>query len=137
MLRAVARLLYTKPLCKLTEREYRAFASCNMGTRGSMRAKIEHLTSRDNRTAKAILCWNDENKLIGCALVFYNETQERWLIYTYVRPDYRRQGVGTAIVAHARRGRRVPLHACPWDYRSSCFYEPMIKHGKVQNAYAA
>jgi hypothetical protein len=83
--------------------------------KGSMRHQVNYLRSND-RMAKAVLCWEGDT-LIGCACIFGD-------------------GVGTAIVAHARRGRKYPLRACPWDDRSQSFYNPMIASGKVANAYA-
>lgn len=129
----MARLLYTKPIYKLTEREWTAFEACNMGGRGSMRRQVNYLRDRRDKVARAVLCWEGDT-LIGCACIFGEGASKT--LYTYVRENYRRQGVGTAIVAHARRGRKAPLKACPWDDRSHSFYGPMIASGKCKNAYA-
>lgn len=130
----MARLLYTKPLRKLTQREFGAVIHCNMGNRGSMVHKVHDLFDDRDKNARVIMCW-DKKVLLGCSLVFL-DNNDRWMIYTYVKTPYRRTGVGTAIVAHARRGRTKPLHACPWDHRSGAFYMPLIDQGKFKNAYA-
>lgn len=98
-----------------------------------MRRQITYLRESNDKIARAILCWDGET-LIGCACVF--GSGEAKTIFTYVREDCRRQGVGTAIIAHARRGRKLPLKACLWDSRSESFYAPLIASGKCTNAYA-
>jgi GNAT superfamily N-acetyltransferase len=123
------RLLYTKRLVDLEEDEREAVLICNMGSNGSMRAKVKDLLATEDTDARVTMCW-DENILQGCCLTFRHHNGTRY-VYTYVYEKYRRRGIGTALIAHARRGRRKPMRCVPWDERSRAFYSPLLAAGKV------
>lgn len=84
---------------------------------------------------KAILCYF-ESQMIGWALLsqepsdfgFYNSDgfdpkRDGALFEVYVRPDYRRFGVGTKLLEKAREiADGINLCICPHDYKSTAFY---------------
>jgi GNAT superfamily N-acetyltransferase len=124
--------VYTKPLVSLSNEEWAQVKDCNMGSMGSMRNKIQRLREDGRKDARVVMAWQGDI-LVGCALVFKRRDGE-FVIYNYVKPNYRRRGIGTKLVKHARRGRITTLYACPWDDRSHDFYEVLFDQGVVADS---
>jgi GNAT superfamily N-acetyltransferase len=54
----------------------------------------------------------------------YFKKEDGWLFQVYVDPKHRRQGIASAILKKARKiVKKEVLCVCPWDYRSTAFYE--------------
>lgn len=120
--------IYTRQLVQLTDPEWEQVKGCNMGNRGSMRSVIQRLRDEGRKDARVVMVWK-RSELLGCTLIFKRKADREDIIYSYVRPEYRRQGIGTKMVKHARRGRPKPLQACLWDGRSREFYDELIAKG--------
>ena len=50
-------------------------------------------------------------------------TKDKCWLKIYVAPRYRRQGIGKAIVAHARRVAKKPIYVTPWNNSSAGFFK--------------
>ncbi len=64
-----------------------------------------------------------KRKVVGWALMFKTKPYHRDL-YTFVHQDYRRKGVGKALMNHvaARKG-RLKIRVFPWSRASDAFYD--------------
>jgi GNAT superfamily N-acetyltransferase len=96
--------------------------------------------------AKVLLAYR-KRELVGWALLSREQTdftfKRSWtgfmpeqgvLLQVFVNPDYRRQGIGSALVKAARKkAGSMQLCICPWDYQSDKFYENFdhYKHIKL------
>ncbi len=133
-------MLYTKRIGDLTPGEQEACMKCNRGNQGSMRATFKYELKVHPKDSRAVMCWADDT-LVGWCLIFptavwrEGKQQKKVIVHTYVRAEYRRQGIGTALLSHARRGRTQPLYAVPWDDRSRRLYDPLIASGKLKSLY--
>lgn len=96
--------------------------------------------------AKVILAYR-KRELVGWALLSREKTdftfarsfsgytpEQGTMLQVFVNPDYRRQGIGSALVKAARKkAGPMQLCICPWDNRSEKFYENFehYKHIKL------
>lgn len=110
------------------ELDRRDLARCRKLTlpNGLMRRCLDELRkSRPERAERSVVIMArcPTGKIVGWGLCFENRYGRREL-YLFVDEDYRRQGVGSALVVEARR--RYPRHKIvvrPWNGPSYAFYE--------------
>ena len=111
--------------------------------------EMNHLL-RDAKTrtvnAKVLLAYR-KRELVGWALLSREKTDFTFarsfagytpdqgsMLQIFVNPDYRRQGIGSALVKAARKkAGSMQLCICPWDYQSEKFYQNFehYKHIKL------
>lgn len=108
-----------KLIVNLTPEEYDTYSRCNMRRNGDMMGTVmDH--RRWKHTGYAIRAIDDEGYLVGCGVL------DRSSFMLYVRPRYRRHGIGSRIVARAARVAREKgwePKFFPWDERSTAFYD--------------
>jgi GNAT superfamily N-acetyltransferase len=96
--------------------------------------------------AKVLMAYR-KRELVGWALLSKEPTdytfRRSWtgftpnqgtLLQVFVNPDYRRQGIGSALVkASRKKAGNAQLCICPWDYQSENFYKNFehYKHVKL------
>ncbi|NMG59252.1 GNAT family N-acetyltransferase [Geitlerinema sp. P-1104] len=114
--------------------ELAAFEKLEQQVTGSSTQLREHLFS--NRPYAEVFVAEQEQTLIGYALFFTTYSSFRsqpglYLEDVFVRPDYRRQGVGTALIAQVaqqveQRGYgRLEWSVLDWNHRAISFYEQL------------
>ena len=113
--------IVTKEVKDLTDSEYRRCKQHNLRSEGypyaSMRPQLE--TCRKNETGWATFYYIGR-RCAGWALT-WEVSWGRMKTYFYVRPEFRRQGVGTKL-HHAVRAQFGPVQVVPWDTRSREFF---------------
>lgn len=117
-------------------------------SRSGLNHELNHLTkSAETRSvnAKVILAYHNR-ELVGWALLSREssdfsfkcsydgyEPSKGTLFEVYVDPDYRRRGIGGALVKVARhKAGSMRLCICPWDYQSERFYQTFSHYKNVE-----
>ena len=118
----------TKTVPALTEIEYDACRDLNYGPHGGMYPTVTRYRRRPRRDSRAIMAWRGE-RLIGWALVV-RLSDDRRSLQVYVDPSERGSGIGKALIARARQGRRSQLTCYP-SYQASPIYQPLIDAGRL------
>lgn len=107
----------------LTAAQYHTLLDLTMGpSRGLMHGRLRY--SRRNAPEDVIFYVTKNRKVVGWALMFKIGPYKRDL-YMFVHKEYRRKGVGTAILKHvlAHKG-RLDIRVYPWSKTSDAFYAP-------------
>lgn len=123
------------PLHLLNDEEAETLDNMNMGSGGRMQRTFrEHL---GNDHDYAVIAYDDEGFIVGWALLFQDNNQtfqhvlDQYCFFVFVPAVYRRQGVGTALMAASRAVENTPF-VIPWNTVSGWFYE---KQGNVKVDY--
>lgn len=110
--------------------------------------ELNHLTKNAatrSVSAKVLLAYH-KRELVGWALLsrensdFYfqhaydgYQPSKGTLFEVYVNPEYRRQGIGGALMKAARKkAGSMRLCVCPWDYQSEAFYQNFDHYKNVK-----
>lgn len=123
--------IYSKKISELSDREYHACHALNMGPSGTMRYQLETLKQRGmGGMSRAVMAWQS-GRLVGWVLTWREPGDNVWSLHIYVRSDHRRMGIGRALYARARQGRRS-IEVFPHNPASRGFYKPSVDTGRVE-----
>lgn len=123
--------IVSKPVARLTPREYKMCYSLNMRGGGTMMYCLSD-ERRGNAGSIAILAW-DGDVLAGWTLLTptdwrglswlspYARRTSKYTAQFWVRQKYRRQGVATRLMKAVLKHDERP-HVMPWDTRSAAFF---------------
>lgn len=115
-----------KHVTELQPSEVQVLKTLTMGAMGRMRSQLDECRAAED--GWAVVHYDNSGSADGWTLLFldkwgeyYNSNPNNYVAYFYVNPDLRRNGIGSALMRHARRVQPEPF-VCPWSDESRGFF---------------